>query len=67
MLNKKGKTPRKPSEITNPAITLSNTCPATILAKRRTERVIGRIKKENNSMIKITGAIQIGTPLGKNI
>ena len=67
MLNKNGKTPKKPREITNPAITLSKTCPATILAKRRTESVIGRIRKEKSSITKMTGAIQIGTPLGKNI
>ena len=38
-----------------------------MLAKRRTESVIGRIKNEKSSMAKIIGAIHIGTPLGKNM
>ena len=68
MLNKNGKVPKiTPREIMKPATTLSNTWPATMLAKRRTERVIGRIKNEKNSMKKMIGAIQSGTPLGKNI
>lgn len=68
MLNKKGKKPKIiPSEIIKPATTLSKTWPATMLAKRRTERVIGRIKNEKSSIAKIIGAIQVGTPLGKNI
>ena len=68
MLNKKGKVPKIiPKEIINPATTFNKTWPATMLAKRRTERVTGRIKNEKSSMVKITGAIHIGTPLGKNI
>lgn len=51
----------------NPAITFNNTCPATILANKRTDNVIGRIKNEKNSIKNITGAIQDGTPEGKNI
>ena len=68
MLNKNGNVPKiTPSEIINPAITLSNTCPATIFAKSRTERVSGLIKKEISSIINIIGAMNKGTPLGKNI
>ena len=68
MLNKNGKVPKIiPREIMKPATTLSNTWPATMLAKRRTESVIGRIKNEKSSIAKITGAIHIGTPLGKNM
>ena len=41
--------------------------PPTMLAKRRTDKVMGRIKNEKNSMIKINGAIHNGTPLGINM
>ena len=68
MLNKNGNIPKTtPRERMKPATTLSNTCPATMLAKRRTDKVTGLIKKEKNSITKIKGAIHIGTPLGKNM
>ncbi len=68
MLNKNGRVPKiMPRDKTKPATTLSRTWPATMLAKRRTESVIGLIRKEKSSMAKIAGAIHIGTPLGRNM
>ena len=38
-----------------------------MLANKRTDNVIGRIKNEKSSIKKISGAIHQGTPLGKNM
>ena len=41
-------------------------CPASILAKSRTERLNGLIKQETISMITKNGISGLGTPLGTN-
>ena len=63
-----GKMPKTtPRETIKVATTFNNTCPATILANKRTDNVTGRIKNEKNSIKNINGAIHAGTPEGKNI
>ncbi len=64
----KGMVPKiTPKEIMKPAITFRRTCPATMLAQRRKDKVAGLTKNEKSSKIKIIGAMKIGTPLGKNM
>ena len=62
-----------PEEMTTSAVTavisppftsLISKCPATILAAKRTERVIGRIKFLTNSIITIKGIRTLGVPEG---
>lgn len=66
--NAKGTVPKIiPKERINPAMIFNNTCPATMLAKRRTERVTGLIKYDINSMTNNSGARGKGTPLGNSI
>ena len=50
----------------DPAITFINTCPATILAKRRTERLTGRDRNDTTSIMVTRGTTSIGTPDGTN-
>ncbi len=53
-------------ETTKPANTLSNTCPATMLAASRRDRLTGLAKYANNSITTINGASHQGVPFGKN-
>ena len=49
-----------------PAIIFNKTCPATIFAASLSDKVIGRAKKVNNSIMIISGASHHGVPRGKN-
>lgn len=62
-----GKTPKIPIIITKNAITSNITCPAIIFAAKRTDKLIGLTKYENNSRTNNNGISHHGVPDGKNI
>ena len=59
--------PIKPRLITNPPKTFNIVCPAIILAKSLTDRLMGLLRYEIISIILIIGSKTIGTPLGTKI
>ena len=65
-MKRNGAKPRKPSEKTKPANTCIMVCPAIMLAKSRTERLIGRARKDTTSIGTRSGARKFGTPDGRN-
>ncbi len=56
--------PNALSDTTKPANTFSVMWPASMLAKRRTDRLIGRDRKEITSIATTSGSSTPGTPLG---
>lgn len=61
-----GKIPKNPTIIVRAASTFNTICPAIIFAASLIERLMGRAKYANNSIIISSGAMKIGTPFGKN-
>ena len=58
--------PAREQRATKPAKIFSAMWPASMLAKRRTERLIGRERKEMTSISTISGSSTGGTPRGTN-
>ena len=59
--------PNSPNKTIKEANTLSIVCPAIMLAKSLTDKLMGLLKYEIISMTVIIGSKTIGTPLGTNI